>query len=96
MRQKDKIENMRRVILSLAALSIFLCFALAFETFIHDLGRLCEKWGGQLYEDNNCYLTKDMTKCITETGRIKENRILTHNIYNFNETNQSLRGLNAN
>lgn len=34
---------------------------------------LCEDWGGKLYEDNVCYLVKDLDKCIDQEGFIKEN-----------------------
>lgn len=33
---------------------------------------LCEKWGGKLYEDDHCYLIKEMDKCLDSEGFIRD------------------------
>lgn len=48
----------------------------------------CEKWGGKLYTDDNCYLTADMTKCVDSQGSLRD-ASRTLNLPYFNLTGVS-------
>lgn len=52
----------------------------------------CQKWGGVLYEDNNCYPISDMDKCIDMDGYLMDkSRAFTLNlVFNVSETNISI------
>lgn len=67
---KKKFHQLKMITVFLALLVVFLMF-LFIMIKISSPQYYCEKWGGKLYQDNNCYLTADMDLCITPEGMIQ-------------------------
>lgn len=60
-------EKLNIILVFLIIMVIFLSF-IVFMLFQLLPTHLCQKWGGALYTDNNCYITDNMEKCVSPSG----------------------------
>ena len=56
----------------------FVFFALSFIVFVYFIDTApfyyCNKWGGTLYNNNECYITTNLSLCIDTNGGLRETK----------------------